>query len=108
MHDPKTGGFPPGVSGNPAGKPKGSRNRLPGRFFDDLYADWAKGGAKAIRELREERPHDYVRAVIAALPKNIKIKHCDDMTDDELSRRILKLAADVGITLGVAPGAASR
>jgi hypothetical protein len=25
------------------------------------------------------------------------------MTDDELSRRILKLAADVGITLGVAP-----
>ena len=108
MHNRKTGGFPPGVSGNPAGKPKGSRNRLAGRFFDDLYADWAKGGANAIRDLRDERPHEYVRAVIAALPKNIKIKHCDDMTDDELRRRILKLAADVGITLGVAPGAVAR
>lgn len=41
-----------GTSGNPAGRPAGSRNKLSEMFLEDLAADWERNGADAIAECR--------------------------------------------------------
>ena len=46
----------PGESGNPAGRPKGSRNKLSEEFVAEVYADWCEHGAAAIETVRERDP----------------------------------------------------
>jgi hypothetical protein len=104
MGDPDTSQFAPRTSANSAGWPQGSRNTLAISFLNDLYVDWLDHGARAIQQMRVERPHDYVRAVISVLPREIADDHGDDMTNDELWQRIRELAAELGITLGAAAG----
>ena len=94
--------FKPGQSGNPAGRPRGSRSKLLECVVGDFHVDWVANGVEVIATLRRTRPADYVRAVIAILPKDIRIEHANDMTDDELLKRICQLAGDLGYTLGVA------
>lgn len=94
----------PGQSGNPKGRPKGSRNKLSERCIDDLHADWLEHGASAIVRMREERPHEYVKAVVSILPREVKIEHTDDMTDEQLTKRARQLAADLGIAIGIIEG----
>lgn len=47
-----------GQSGNPAGRPRGSRNKLGEAFLADLHADWLVSGVEAIQRVCRERPHD--------------------------------------------------
>ncbi len=94
----------PGQSGNPAGRPKGSRNKLAEACINDLYESWLENGAAAIKKMREERPHEYVKAVVSILPKEVKIEHIDDMTDDQLTKRIRQLASDLGVAVGLIEG----
>jgi hypothetical protein len=64
--------FLQGVSGNPLGRPRGSRNRLGEQFISDLYDEWQKSGADALRRLaQQEDPTDYVRVVASVLPKQL-------------------------------------
>jgi hypothetical protein len=71
MRDPKTGRFMPGNGLYPAGRPKGAREKV-NVCLDEVYADWLANGTKTIRRMRTERPHDYVRVLIAALPRDIR------------------------------------
>ena len=64
----------PGESGNPAGRPKGSRNKLGEEFITELYNDWCQHGAAALKKVRENRPDVYVKVVASLLPREIEAK----------------------------------
>jgi hypothetical protein len=62
--------------GNPAGRPKGSRNKLGEKFIEDFYSDWLEHGMEAIAATRKQRPHKYLKAAIAILPKEVRVESC--------------------------------
>jgi hypothetical protein len=77
--------FKPGQSGNPGGKPAGSRNRLTTKFINDLLEDFEENGKDAIVSCRTEDPVSYVRMVASLLPKQVEqTQPLEDLTDAEL------------------------
>lgn len=88
------GQFPPGVSGNPDGKPKHARNRLSVAFLNALADDFDKHGVKAIANARIEDPVGYVKAIAMLMPKQVEqTQPLDDLTDAELIAGIALLRA---------------
>jgi hypothetical protein len=79
--------FKPGHSG----RPKGSRNKLCRAMLDDLMADWAEGGAAAIKIMRIERPSEYVRAMVSILPKELLFENAVTELDDEDLNRMIEM-----------------
>ena len=71
---------------NPAGRPKGSRNRLGEAFVADMCLAWEKNGIEAIERVVAERPADFLKLVAGILPKEIDNKDTtlDDMSHDEV------------------------
>lgn len=78
--------FKPGQSGNPLGRPKGSRNRLSEDFVAAMCADFDEHGADVIAVVRAEKPADYLKIIASILPKELHVKDAslDDMSDGEL------------------------
>jgi len=82
--------FTPGVSGNPAGRPKGTRNKLSEVFLDDLKSVWeetiidketgisTKTGMQAIREVAHRQPAKLLAAMCAVLPKDFQVSVTDE------------------------------
>jgi hypothetical protein len=68
--DPESGRFLPGNSGF-GGRPKGSRNKLGEQFVSDLYAEWQKSGADALKRVAQDDPTAFVRVVANILPREI-------------------------------------
>ena len=71
-----TGGgtlWKPGESGNPLGRPLGSRNKLSEAVIQDIAADWAVGGADTIARVRMTDPATYFRVVASILPKDVLV-----------------------------------
>lgn len=87
------GRFLPGVSGNPAGKPKGARTKLGEQFLSALQEDFQEHGVVAIQTVRAERPHDYLKVIASLMPKdlNLNVNNMDDATDAELVQRLRDL-----------------
>jgi hypothetical protein len=86
--------FKPGQSGNPAGKPKGSRNRIQRNVIDAFDEHWAEHGKEAINIMFKERPADYLRFAANFLPKETivqDIKPETEMSDEEFVATINKL-----------------
>lgn len=97
--------FAPGQSGNPAGRPKGSRNKLGEQFLADMLADWEENGKGAIATVREEKPDAYLKVVASILPKelNVRVNEFDDLTDEQLARQLANIAsqlANAGVSFG--------
>lgn len=63
----------PGQSGNPAGREKGSRNKLQEAFLTDFLELWALHGRSALERVAKNNPVDFVRAAVAILPKQIEV-----------------------------------
>jgi hypothetical protein len=84
--------FEPGHSG----RPKGSRNKLAQRVFDDIFRHWnepAGGelckGQAALELLYRERPGEYLRLTASVLPKEFVFENAvTELDDDELDRMI--------------------
>lgn len=85
----------PGQSGNPAGRPKGSRNKLAEDFVAVLYEDFQKNGRAAIQKCREDSPETYVKVIAGLLPREMHIKDSplEDMSDDDIRDALARIAA---------------
>ena len=92
----------PGVSGNIAGKPRGSRTKLAEMFWRDLHDEWKASGKAAIKAMITDRPGDFVKVVASQMPKEFLVSSSDvgDMSNAELGDIIATLRAWVG-TVGV-------
>lgn len=87
--------FEPGKSGNPAGRPKGSRSKLGEDFIAALAEDFELHGLKVVQTVRAEKPEQYLKVIASILPKEVEIKRTtlDGLTDDELAAGLETLRA---------------
>lgn len=76
----------PGKSGNPLGRPKGSRNKLGEAFIQAMHEDFMQYGPAVIEAVRTDKPDQYLKVIASILPKELHIKEesLDDLPDNEL------------------------
>ena len=65
--------YKPGQSGNPKGRPKGSRNKLTEDFFRDLCDAWQAFGKAALMTAAWTHPVEFVRVVAQLMPKDVDV-----------------------------------
>lgn len=80
----------PGQSGNPKGRPRGSRAKLAEDFVGDCYQSWQQHGAAVLERMVQEQPAVYLKVIAGILPKdvNINVQSLDDLSDDQLMRKL--------------------
>jgi Family of unknown function (DUF5681) len=64
--------YKPGQSGNPAGRPKGSRNKLGEAFIEDVYNTWKDRGKEVLDWMCENDPTAFARIVAGILPQKME------------------------------------
>lgn len=65
--------FQPGQSGNPAGRPAGSRNKFTKAMLNDFAEVWAEGGKDALKRLQKRKPGEFVRAALHWVPDEFEL-----------------------------------
>jgi hypothetical protein len=85
--------FKKGKSGNPAGRPKGARNKLGEMLLADLCELHEQVGLQAIQKVIAERPQDYLKVVVRLLPKEVQVpaSKLKTMSDDELDEALERI-----------------
>ena len=79
--------FKPGQSGNPKGRPPGSKHKLAGDFLRALADDFAINGVDAIERIRDSEPGTYLKIIASVLPKELVLtdeRRAADLPDDKL------------------------
>ena len=85
--------FQPGNNQNPAGRPKGSKNKLSEAFLADVAKAWEEQGMAVIQRVIDERPQDFLKVVANILPKdvNMRVTQLDEMSDEQLLNKLKAL-----------------
>jgi hypothetical protein len=101
----------PGHSGNPAGRVRGSRNKLSEEVICALLRDFRQHGQKAVARVRQTQPAAYLKILALLVPREHKVEHSNplkDLTDEQLEAMIeyikTSLEAQVGGPVKVIEG----
>jgi hypothetical protein len=94
--------FKPGQSGNPAGKPKGSKHKLSEVFLAAVAEDFEQFGIGAIAIARKKDPVAYIKVIASLVPKEHLVQHTlieqiQSLDDDQLRQRITELERVAGV-----------
>jgi Family of unknown function (DUF5681) len=92
-----------GQSGNPAGRPRGSRNALSEEVICALLRDFRQHGPKAVARVRQTQPAAYLKILALLVPREHKVEHSTtlkDLTDEQLEAMIEYIEAALGAKAG--------
>ena len=98
--------FKPGQSGNPKGRPIGSRNKLGQDFINDAHQLWQEGGIAALRRMRDEEPSKFCVMIAGLIPHQLKLEvehSIAGLSEDELIERLIESRNRL-LDSGVDPG----
>jgi hypothetical protein len=88
------------ANGNGSGRPKGSKNRLAARVYEDVFRLWnepaAEGselsrGEAALVTLAREKPSEFVKVVFSILPRDLVIENVAAALDDDESAHMISM-----------------
>jgi uncharacterized protein DUF5681 len=96
----------PGQSGNPAGRLRGSRNKLSEEVICALLRDFREHGQKAIAKVRRTQPAAYLKVLALLVPREHKVEHSNplkDLTDEQLEAMIEYIETSLAAQAGAPP-----
>ena len=65
--------WPPGQSGNPAGKPPGTPTAFSQGFIRDFALVWAEEGLEAVRKVAKKSPEAFVAIAARICPNDVRL-----------------------------------
>src|SRR5215469_5147569 len=80
--------------GNPAGRERGSRNRLSEEVICALLRDFRQHGQKAVARVRQTQPAAYLKILALLCPREHKVEHSNlikELSDEQLEAMIAHL-----------------
>src|SRR5215831_10300903 len=84
--------------GNPAGRLRGSRNKLSEEVVGALLRDFREHGQRAVARVRQTQPAAYLKILALLCPREHKVEHSNvikSLSDQELAAMIEHLKASL-------------